>query len=76
MKKQTIDKFFKRKTPESTQADTQLPSVSNPEPPISENRPTKSFRVETNEVDINSLERDPGLCRQIWSYHVNQQDEI
>ncbi|KAK9181534.1 hypothetical protein WN944_024671 [Citrus x changshan-huyou] len=76
MKKQTIDKFFKRKNPESTQADTQLPSVSNPEPPISENRPTKSSRVETNEVDVNSLERDPGLRRQIWSYPVNQQDEI
>ncbi|KAH9734251.1 TTF-type domain-containing protein [Citrus sinensis] len=22
------------------------------------------------------FKRDPGLCRQIWSYHVNQQDEI
>ena len=72
MKKQTIDKFFKRKTPESTQADTQLPLVSNLEPPISENRQTKSLRVETNEVDVNSLERDPRLRHQIWSYLINK----
>ena len=55
MKKQMIDKFFKRKNLQSTQADTQLPSVSNPKPPISENRPTKSSRIEINEVDVNSL---------------------
>ena len=55
MKKQTIDKFFKRKNLQSTQAYIQLPSVSNPKPPIFENWPTKSWRIETNEVDINSL---------------------
>ena len=65
MKKQTINKIFKRKNPKSTQADTQLPSVFNPEPLISKNRPTKSSRVETNEVYVNSLERDLGLRRQI-----------
>ena len=44
MKKQTIDKFFKRKNPESTQAYTQLPPVSNLEPPISEKSANKIFK--------------------------------
>ncbi|XP_042415036.1 zinc finger MYM-type protein 1-like [Zingiber officinale] len=39
--------------------------------------PPKRFKnTETKEVDLDSLERDPGLRRQIWEYHPNQRDEI
>ncbi|XP_042410355.1 zinc finger MYM-type protein 1-like [Zingiber officinale] len=39
--------------------------------------PPKRFKnTETEEVDLDSLECDPGLRRQIWEYHPNQRDEI
>ena len=67
--------FFKRKNPQNLEADTSLPT-SNVENPISEDRHTKSQRTEINEVDISSLERDPGLRPQIWDYDINRRDEI
>ena len=69
------DGFFKRKNPQNLEADASL-LASNVEIPISEDRPTKSQRTEINEVDISSLERDPGLRPQIWDYDINQRDEI
>ena len=59
-KSSTIDEFFKRKNLQNLEADASLP-ISNVEIPISEDCPTKSQRTEINEVDISSLEHDPGL---------------
>jgi hypothetical protein len=39
--------------------------------PIQEN-PHPKFQ----KIDTSLLERDPGLRKQIWDYHVNQHDEI
>jgi hypothetical protein len=39
--------------------------------PIQEN-PHPKFQ----KIDTSLLERDPGLRKQIWDYHVNQRDEI
>ncbi len=39
--------------------------------PISDNLQTKFRRIETNEIDANSLECNPGLRLQIWDYYVN-----
>ena len=36
----------------------------------------KPLWLDESEVDINSLERDLGKCPPMWSYPVNQQDEI
>ena len=44
--------------------------------PISDNLQTKFWRIETDEIDANSLECDPELRPQIWDYHINQRDEI
>ena len=73
-KSSTIDKFFKRKEAECSKAnvsdilspasDTPSPTsnveVLNPENPL-----TKFQRMRSNEIDKNSLERDPGLRQQI-----------
>ncbi|CAL8162116.1 unnamed protein product [Prunus armeniaca] len=76
MKKQPkIDGFFKRKQIEVTssvpEADYNIETIAY------ENR-SGSPRIETidNEVDISTLERDPGLRPQIWNYPINQRDEI
>ncbi|XP_020411638.1 uncharacterized protein LOC18793132 [Prunus persica] len=74
MKKQPkIDGFFKRKHIEVTLS---VPDY-NIETIAYENR-SASPRIETtdNEVDISTLERDPGIRPQIWNYPVNQRDEI
>ena len=39
-------------------------------------RSTKTPRLDGKEVDINFLERDLGKRIPIWSYPINQQDEI
>ncbi|KAG8374845.1 hypothetical protein BUALT_Bualt10G0037900 [Buddleja alternifolia] len=39
-------------------------------------RPPKVPRVENKEIDISSLERDPGLCRQISEYPIEQRDKV
>ncbi|XP_059441135.1 uncharacterized protein LOC132173614 [Corylus avellana] len=44
--------------------------------PISENSSKRLRRVDGNEFIISSLEFDPRLCRQIWEYDVNHEDEI
>ena len=32
--------------------------------------------VESTQVDISSLERDPGLRLPIWSYPINERDNV
>ncbi|KAL5828314.1 hypothetical protein ACOSQ4_020111 [Xanthoceras sorbifolium] len=73
----TIDSFFKRKDVHEDDAHF-CPPPSKPEPSTDEHRPSKSPRVEPEEVDNNknSLVRDPGLRQQICDYPINEQDEI
>ncbi|KAL5774680.1 hypothetical protein ACOSP7_012237 [Xanthoceras sorbifolium] len=73
----TIDSFFKRKDVHEDDAPF-CPPPSKPEPSTDEHRPSKSPRVEPEEVDNNknSLVRDPGLRQQICDYPINEQDEI
>ena len=33
-------------------------------------------RVENNDIDLSTLERDPALRKQIYDYLVNQRDTI
>ncbi|KAI3510901.1 hypothetical protein L1887_18039 [Cichorium endivia] len=82
MRKQSkIDGFLKRKNASSSQNPEQPPEIvldENPQPsniPVMEN-PPKRAQVEINEVDLNTLERDPGLRKQIYDYPVNQRDTI
>ncbi|KAJ8762728.1 hypothetical protein K2173_012220 [Erythroxylum novogranatense] len=78
LKDTKIHAFFKRKIKESSDATQEQESISNYKPfEPSEDRPTKALRVEANVTfDINSLERDPGLRRQICEYVVDQRDEV
>ena len=81
-----IETYFKRKNDKSLQTESSLPTsnadtlilpTSNVDPSIvDDTRPAKTQRIEINEVDISSLERDPGLCSRIWDYQVNLRDEI
>ncbi|XP_028077598.1 zinc finger MYM-type protein 1-like [Camellia sinensis] len=60
----TIDRFFKRKNASSSEVadNTSLPT-SNVD--IPENPPTKSQKIDVKEIDIGSLERDPGLHNRL-----------
>ncbi|XP_073295905.1 uncharacterized protein [Primulina huaijiensis] len=73
----TIYKFFQRKR--SNQPDP--PISTAPSIPSDDNIPPevhsqKLRKVESAGVDLNFLERDPGLRRQIWEYSPNEQEEI
>ena len=79
--------FFKRKVSNNLEANTSgatLPTTNveeNTDVPIEENL---NITIEENSqtkfqnVDMSSLQlqRDPGWRRQIYTFHVNQQDEI
>ena len=76
-KPKTINTFFKKKDADSNSKMSS--STSNPQTLAPEQRPSKMPRIESQEVesfDISTLQRDPGLCPQIWEYSVHQQDEI
>ncbi|XP_062143933.1 uncharacterized protein LOC133851507 [Alnus glutinosa] len=75
-KPNTILDFFKRKNTQSSNANVGDASSPTSNIVISENSSKKSRRVDVNEFDINSLEFDPVLRRQIWEYNVNQRNEI
>ncbi|XP_071923119.1 uncharacterized protein [Coffea arabica] len=76
-KSTTIDAFFKRKIIEDQK---HKESDATPSSILSESLvvepPKKVQRVELEKIDIASLERDPGKRPPIWSYPLNQQDEI
>ena len=72
----TIVDFFKRKNTQSLEANVSDISSPTSDILISKNSSTKFWKVDVNEIDISSLERDLGLRPQIWDYDVNQRNEI
>lgn len=78
MSTKPITDFFKRKNSTTlVHASTSNLEVSTAfSQDETEKLPTKFSRVEPKESNVTSLERDPGLRRQISEYHANQQDEI
>jgi len=85
MKNKRIDSFFrsdKREAiredenrtnstlPDILKHDTNVPIVQSEEPPF------KVQKIIGEKFHINSLERDPGKCLQIWEYPMSQRDEI
>ena len=86
-KSTTIFDFFKRKVSNDLEANTSgatLPTTNveeNPDEPVEENlnvRIEQNSQTKFQKVDMSSLqlELDPGLRRQIYTYHVDQRDEI
>ncbi|KAM6582276.1 hypothetical protein CsatB_009281 [Cannabis sativa] len=70
----TIDSFFKRKEGAILENSSKIPRVE-----LEENHDDIPFTSPTfgyKEVDLSTLQRDPGLRPPMWSYHVNQRDEI
>ncbi|KAL4639681.1 hypothetical protein ACB092_03G235900 [Castanea dentata] len=58
-----------------------IPIEENPDEPVEENLDVpfeENSQTKFQKVDMSSLqlERDPGLRRQIYTYHVDQRDEI
>ncbi|XP_062020773.1 uncharacterized protein LOC133737181 [Rosa rugosa] len=82
-KLKTIDSFFKRKEVEDTANNTTSgvnASSSSAEPP-SNPQNTEEHQLENlghdfNDVDIATIERDPGKRLKMWEYPPNKRDEI
>ncbi|XP_059455941.1 uncharacterized protein LOC132186133 [Corylus avellana] len=77
-KQTTMVDFFKRKNAQISKANVGDALLPTPrvDIPTFENPPTKSRKVDVNEIDISSLEHDPGSRPQILDYDVNRRDEI
>ncbi|XP_021849311.2 uncharacterized protein [Spinacia oleracea] len=85
-KQKSITSFFKRKEPENdtTPTNGDETPINGDETPINEDtnpmRTYSSIRgmsiIELDNVDISTLERDPGLRRPIWDYPVEKRNEI
>jgi len=77
----TIHGFFKIKVASSSSQSKEPKETTNVDNtpassvPATEN-PCKKARTESNDIDLSTLERDPGLRSQIYDYPVNQQDTI
>ncbi|XP_019175880.1 PREDICTED: zinc finger MYM-type protein 1-like [Ipomoea nil] len=70
-----IDLFFKRINFEDSTS--QVNPFLSIEPLNSESRPEKAQRVEINEkIDIQALERDPGLRLPMWKCPIEKRDEV
>ena len=83
----TIFDFFKRKVSNNLEANTSgatLPTTNvedNTDVPIEENlnitiEENSQTKFQNDDMSSLQLQRDPGWRRQIYTYHVNQQDEI
>ncbi|XP_024995341.1 zinc finger MYM-type protein 1-like [Cynara cardunculus var. scolymus] len=77
----TIHGFFKRKhaiASSSSQDPEETTNVDNTPassiPPIE--NPCKKAQIESNDIDLGTLEQDPVLRHQIYDYPINQQDII
>ncbi|TYH76979.1 hypothetical protein ES332_D04G122600v1 [Gossypium tomentosum] len=57
MKSKIIDSFFKKKSTETTQSPSEASQIEVP-----------SSSVEDEALDLSNLEREPGLCKQIYKY--------
>jgi hypothetical protein len=77
-KPKTLDSFFKRKEVSQSEVNTPLdrPLATNIDAPVIDERPSKCPRIQLEEIDVTSLEPDPGLRPQIWEFPINLQDEI
>ena len=78
VKNKTIDAFFKRKSIDMVENSTSLELIQDEQhlTEEAEEHPSKLQKIRSKEVVVNALERDPGLCPQIWECSFNQRDEI
>ena len=53
-----------------------VPILENMNFPILENVDVPISQTQFQRIDLDSLDYDPGTCKQILEYHVNQRDEI
>ena len=71
--RKTLFAFFKKK--DSGQSSSGVPCDVD-DPKLDEQPASKSRRVEAQCKNIASLEWDPKLRKPIWTYLVNQQDDV
>ncbi|KAJ9544759.1 hypothetical protein OSB04_024466 [Centaurea solstitialis] len=77
----TIHSFFKGKVASSSsqskepEETTNVDNIAASSVPATDN-PCKKARIESNDIDLSTLERDPGLRSQIYDYPINQQDTV
>ena len=71
----TLFSYYRKESKDQSTSETNSSSNINvlipDEPPSSEPQ-----IIESTQVDISSLERDPGLRLPIWSYPINERDNV
>ncbi|GKF32687.1 hypothetical protein Tco_0102485, partial [Tanacetum coccineum] len=80
-KKRTIDSFYKPKKDDVHEPETQTPTQTNNDNIMEETHgarvePEPNITLNSDEVRLDILIRDPGVRPPYSSYPSNQQDEI
>ena len=70
----TLFSYYKKDQSTSESETNPSSSINVPIPDVLPS--SKPQIIEPTEVDISSLERDMGLRLPIWTYHVNEHDNV
>jgi hypothetical protein len=73
--RKTLFSYFRKELKD--QSTSKINSSSNINVPIPDEQPSSEPQiVESTQADISSLERDLGLRLPIWSYPINEHDNV
>ena len=73
--RKTLFSYYKKESKDQSTSETN--SSSNINVPIPDEPSSSEPQiVKSTQVDISSLERDPGLHLPIWSYPINEHDIV
>jgi hypothetical protein len=76
-KPKTLDLFFKKKKNESySEVNTDTPLATEIDALMTDESPSKCPRIQLEEMDATTLQRDPRLRPQIWKFPINLQDAM
>jgi hypothetical protein len=64
-KPKTLDSFFKKKYESHSKVNTNTPLATEIEALVTDERPSKCPRIQLEEMDATTFQRDPGLRPQI-----------
>ena len=71
----TLFSYYRKEYKDQSTSETN--SSSNINVPIPDESPSSEPQiVESTQVDISYLERDPGLRFPMWSYPINERDNV
>ena len=73
--RKTLFSYYKKESKDQSTSETNSSSNINV-PILDEPSSSEPQIVKSTQVDISSLERDPGLHLPIWSYPINERDNV